>query len=252
MAAAITTLLGIVVSGPLALLVVNATHPQPPWQDAALYARSYHPVQVFPYLGGLLLVDRSGLARHQRSRARRSRSLKVRHRNRADLWPPSSRRSSSSTTSSRRRICQRWRPTTTTDTPPPCRCSRCRIRLRWPGRSRCGVTRSSASPPGSSRRCSTGSRLERLTALAFVANGPVSVIGGLLTTARPGWVMTTPGLAAFTGWNLLLAAMAALALAVFRRRGSSRADSARSAGRPRRDCASRGARPRFPRLLRLV
>ena len=56
MAAAITTLLGIVVSGPLALLVVNATHPQPPWQNAALYARSYHPVQVFPYLGGLLLV----------------------------------------------------------------------------------------------------------------------------------------------------------------------------------------------------
>ena len=56
MAAAITTLLGIVVSGPLVLLVVNATHPQPPWQDAALYARNYHPVQVFPYLGGLLLV----------------------------------------------------------------------------------------------------------------------------------------------------------------------------------------------------
>ena len=75
-----------------------------------------------------------------------------------------------------------------------------------------------------------GSRLERLTALAFVANGPVSVAGGLLTTARPGWVMTTPGLAAFTGWNLLLAAMAGLALAVFRRRQATRADSASGQG----------------------
>ncbi len=37
MAAALTTLLGIVVSGPLALLVVNATHPQPPWRDAAFW-----------------------------------------------------------------------------------------------------------------------------------------------------------------------------------------------------------------------
>ncbi len=39
--------------------------------------------------------------------------------------------------------------------------------------------------------------------------------------------MTTFGLVAFAGWNRLLAAMAALALAVFRRRCRIRADSAR-------------------------
>ena len=52
------------------------------------------------------------------------------------------------------------------------------------------------------------------------------------TTARPGWVMTTFGLVAFAGWNLLLAVMAALALAAFRRRGSLRADSARPSTGP--------------------
>ncbi len=54
--AAVGTLLGVVLSGPLAVLAVNVTHPQPAWQDAATFARSYHPVQIAPYLGGLVLV----------------------------------------------------------------------------------------------------------------------------------------------------------------------------------------------------
>ena len=40
----------------------------------------------------------------------------------------------------------------------------------------------------------------------------------LLTAARPGWVMSPPGLIAFASWNVLVVVMAALALAVFRRR----------------------------------
>ena len=68
-----------------------------------------------------------------------------------------------------------------------------------------------------------GSALERATAMTFVANGAVSVVGTLWTVARPGWVMTGVGLAMFAAWNLLLAAMALLALLSLGRR-SSRAD----------------------------
>ena len=63
-----------------------------------------------------------------------------------------------------------------------------------------------------------GSRLERAAALAFIANGPVSILGALWTVAQPGWVMTPAGLAASALWNVLLVAITALALVVFRRR----------------------------------
>ena len=225
MAAAITTLLGIVVSGPLALLVVNATHPQPPWQNAALYARSYHPVQVFPYLGGLLLVV--GLVLLVTSvHALADRDLKVRTGTAQILaavfatfiffnyvvqttYLPTLATHYDDRYAATVSMFSMSNPTS----------------LAWAiemwGYAFIGVATWLVAP------VFHGSRLERLTALAFVANGPVSVIGGLLTTARPGWVMTTPGLVAFAGWNLLLAAMAGLALAVFRRRPGARADSAR-------------------------
>jgi hypothetical protein len=63
-----------------------------------------------------------------------------------------------------------------------------------------------------------GSALERATRLTFRGNGPVSVVGALATVARPGWVMTPAGLAAFAAWNLLLAAMALLAFLSLRQR----------------------------------
>jgi hypothetical protein len=42
-------------SGPVALVIVDAAHSQPPWQGSATFAASYHPVQLLPYLLGLLL-----------------------------------------------------------------------------------------------------------------------------------------------------------------------------------------------------
>jgi len=213
------------VSGPLALLVVNATHPQPPWRDAALYARSYHPVQVFPYLGGLLLVI--GLVLLVTSvHALADRDLKVRTGTAQTLaavfatfiffnyvvqttYLPTLAAHYDDRYAATVSMFSISNPTS----------------LAWAiemwGYAFIGVATWLVAP------VFHGSRLERVTALAFMANGPVSVIGGLLTTVRPGWVMTTPGLVAFTGWNLLLAAMAALALAVFRRRAGERADSAR-------------------------
>jgi hypothetical protein len=67
-----------------------------------------------------------------------------------------------------------------------------------------------------------GTRLERLTAAAFSVNGLVSIVGTLWTVARPGF-MTSAGLVAFALWNVLLGAMAALALVAFRRRRRCRA-----------------------------
>ncbi len=41
--ASICTLVGIVLPGPLALVLLSAVHPQPPWTNAEIVARHYHP-----------------------------------------------------------------------------------------------------------------------------------------------------------------------------------------------------------------
>ena len=63
-----------------------------------------------------------------------------------------------------------------------------------------------------------GTRIERAARFTFVANGPVSVAGALLTTALPGWMMTPWGLVAFSLWNVLLVVMVVFAWLALRRR----------------------------------
>jgi hypothetical protein len=62
------------------------------------------------------------------------------------------------------------------------------------------------------------SRLERATAKALVANGVVSVAGGIATAAWPGWVETTPGLVCFAAWNALMIGVGVLVIVTLRRR----------------------------------
>ena len=67
-----------------------------------------------------------------------------------------------------------------------------------------------------------GSRLERATYFAFVANGPLSIVPAFLTALRPRWVLTASGLLSFALWNLLVVVMSVLSLLVFRKRASAR------------------------------
>lgn len=53
---AITGLLGFVLSGPVAVLVVMLWKPQPEWDSVTVYIANYHPVQMLPYLLGFLLL----------------------------------------------------------------------------------------------------------------------------------------------------------------------------------------------------
>ncbi len=43
---------GAVFSGPVAIAVVELTHPQPAWHGPAAFAASYHPIQLLPYALG--------------------------------------------------------------------------------------------------------------------------------------------------------------------------------------------------------
>jgi hypothetical protein len=59
-------------------------------------------------------------------------------------------------------------------------------------------------------------RAGRAAAALFVANGPVSLAGGVWTALRPGWVMTATGFALFAAWNALVIAMLVLAIVALR------------------------------------
>ena len=50
------TVAGILLSGPIGLLVVTVLQPSPPWVDAASYAQAFHLIQTAPFFGGFLLV----------------------------------------------------------------------------------------------------------------------------------------------------------------------------------------------------
>jgi hypothetical protein len=70
-------------------------------------------------------------------------------------------------------------------------------------------------------------RTERVISRLMVANGALSLAAGMITSARLEWVMSIPGLAAYTVWNVLMLALFVLLIVAFGNRsvGSSEAIS---------------------------
>jgi hypothetical protein len=211
--AATCTLMGALMSGPIALLVVAKTHPQPAWQDARTFVEHYHPMQTLPFLLGFLLVggfvmlmtSLHTLARAQ-LRARTQTALVVTAVFAAlvllnyavqTTFVPALVSSDNATTGELLAALTMTNPKS----------------LGWSlemwGYAWLGVATWLVAP------VFAGTRVERAARAAFVANGPISVIGAFWTAARPGWVMTRPGMLAFAGWNALVIAMALLALFAF-------------------------------------
>jgi len=218
--AAAGVLVGILLSGPVAVGLVNATHPQPPWQDARVFAQAYHPVQLLPYLGGIVLVVALVMlmasvhaVASESHRARTGAALVF-------------------TSAFAALICFNY-VVQTTFLP--------ELARHYDADNTSIIGAFSMSNPKSFAwgiemwgwgllgaatllvaPVFRATAIERATALCFAANGPVSFAGALLTCVRPGWVMTLPGLVAFVLWNLLLSAMAALAWVAFRQRRQPR------------------------------
>lgn len=221
------TLLGIALSGPLAVACVAASHPQPPWRDALTFARHHHPIQLAPYLGGLLLVAglvmllASAFATMREERPARAAAGLVSTAVFAALiafnyvlqvaFVPALARPFEATNAALLAAFSMTNPRS----------------LAWAvemwGWAALGVATWLAAP------AFARSALDRAAAGLFVANGWLSVAGALWTVARPGWVMEPAGLIAFALWNALLTALALLALLALRA-GSIRAGSLPLAG----------------------
>lgn len=58
-------LVGAVLSGPVAMLVVAQVSPQPAWSGVSAFADNYHPVQALPYVLGYILGEPRWVVRRE-------------------------------------------------------------------------------------------------------------------------------------------------------------------------------------------
>lgn len=213
---AATALLGTVASGPLGLWLVGVTHPQPPWRDAETFVHAYHVVQIVPYLAGLLLVGgfvmlltSLHLLAAEDVRVRTVWALGFVAAFAAMIFT-----NYAVQTTVVPGLVKQWVPdkgpllSALTMANPHS--------LGWAlemwGYGVLGVATWLCAP------VFAHGALERVTALLFRVNGPISILGIFATILRPGWVMTGLGLAAFALWNILIIAMTVLVLAAMRAR----------------------------------
>lgn len=198
--------LGSVLSGPLAVLMVEWTHPQPPWQGPLVFAQHFHVVQVLPYLGGVALV--AGLLQLC---AGLHALAPLPHRAHGTLALLAAAIFASLITLNYG-VQTTYLPVLVQGTArenaeliSALSMSNPRS-LAWVlemwGWGAAGIATWLLSP------VFQASRLERAASTCFRANGVLSVCGTAFSVLRPGWVLTPSGLIAFGVWNLLIVLLA--------------------------------------------
>jgi hypothetical protein len=196
---------------------VAFTRPQPAWRDAELFAAHYHFVQLIPYFAGLLLVAGFVIliaSVHQLAEPR-LKAMTASACIFAAVFAALISLNYVVQTTFVPDLARHDRDSAAAALVPALSMSNPRS-LAWGiemwGYAFLGVATWLAAPIF--RR----TPLERGVALTFATNGVIGVAGAAWTVARPGWVMTPAGMAAFGAWNILAAAMAALAFVALRRR----------------------------------
>jgi hypothetical protein len=214
-AAAVLTA-GVILSGPLALLVVDLVHPQPPWQDAATFAAAYHWIQLLPYIGGFALIG-GFVALMAALHASATPALRSRANVALSLTAAFAALIVLNYVLQTTFVPARIDPLHPEDAPIVAAVTMANpSSLAWAlemwGYAVLGIATWMIAP------IFAGDRLERATSAAFVANGVVSAIGAVATAVAPSWPMTVAGIASFALWNLLVVVMAVLVIVVMVRR----------------------------------
>lgn len=214
--ASICTLLGIVVSGPLAIIVLSMMSPQPPWSDAETFARHYHWLQALPYFGGFFLVfgfvttmaslfvlaptEQKASATTALIFTAAFAALVFLNYVIQTTFVPSLARHYSAQSANVIAALSMVNPSS----------------LAWAlemwAYGFLGIAHLLIAPAFSR------TAIERTAATLFIVNGVSSVATALWTAVDPGWMMTSIGIAGYTTWNVLVLALASVSLVVFRRR----------------------------------
>jgi hypothetical protein len=222
---ALVVIVGILISGPIALLVVAAIHPQPPWETAERFGAEFHWIQRLPYLGGFLLIGgcvaliaslHAVVPREYRARANAALALAAAFAALIFL----------------NYVVQ------TTFVPALVRPYRRENdvlvgalamanprSLAWAlemwGYAVFGAATWAIS-------CAFQSTtVERFAAFSYVVNGVLGVVGAVATMLSPAWALTAPGIGSFIVWNAWMIVMATVTVIAMRRRPRSSSSARR-------------------------
>lgn len=211
-------LAGALLSGPIGIALVQL-RPQPAWTGPEAFARAYHPIQTIPYWFGFVLVGGSvGLIAALAASARED--LRARALAALALSSPFAALVSLNYVLQTTFVPSLSRNLTPETAPFVTALSLSNPRsLGWAlemwGYAVLGVATWLIAPALASR-----GRWGRAASALFVANGPVSIAGAVLTAVGMGWLLAPVGLALFATWNVLFAAMLALAIVALRSPGA--------------------------------
>jgi hypothetical protein len=214
--AALLLIAGIVLSGPLGLIVVTAIHPQPAWQDAQTLAANYHPIQTFPFFAGFLLVIGSGLliATLYRLSAEKDKAVALLAVICTAAFTGLIFLNYICQTTFIPALLANYQPefdaiiATFSFTNPN---SMCWAIEMW-GYALLGLATLLLAP------VFKRGRVEKITAGLMIANGILSIAGGFITAVNLSWVMTVPGLTFYIAWNALVVLLGVFVIwALYRR-----------------------------------
>jgi hypothetical protein len=206
--AAATALVGAILSGPVSVGLVAATHPQPLWRGVEAFVEAYHPVQALPYVLGFSLIG--GFAA----------LMAALH----EVAPPASR----ARTGAAKVFAGAAAAMVLTNYAMQIAVVPGLMRSSAPGEASLVALLTMANPASVgwglemwgyavlgvatwlAAEAFGRSRLERACAALFRLNGVVSVGAALYSAVRPGWVSSPAGLWNFAIWNVLVIVMLAL------------------------------------------
>jgi hypothetical protein len=213
---AITNLAGILLSGPLGLLLVALVHPNPAWTTPQVWAANYHPIQTLPFFAGFLLLGGYVVmlaATHQLAEAKDKVYTQI-----ALLFTTAFVTliffNYITQTTFLPALARGYRPeydpiiTAFSFANPQALCWAIEM---W-GYALLGVATWLTAV------VFKRNRVEKITAWLMIANGVYSLVGGFLSAANLGWVMTTPGLVNYSVWNVLVLFLSIFFLLSLRKR----------------------------------
>ncbi len=213
---AAVTLPGIVLSSPIAVVLIDRLYPQPTWQGAGVYAAHFHPLQAAPFFAGFLLVGgyvavlaAAHLAAADRHRPRTLLAVALATVFAALIglnyivqttFLPAIVRDGGAVYEPLVAALAMANP----------------IALSWAiemwGYGVLGVATWLAAP------AFDRGPLERRLGGLLRLNGALSVAGALATAVDAAWVRTVPGLTSYVLWNVLIVAISVLLWLAFRAR----------------------------------
>lgn len=209
-------LVGAVLSGPVAMLVVELSHPQPAWRGPEAFVQSYHSIQALPYFLGFFMIGGfalliAGLHAEASSRhhARSGAALTLTAAFAALIglnyvlqttFVPALAANFTAANGPVLAAVTMGNPRS----------------LGWAlemwGYGVLGAATWLVAP------VFEGTGVARVARSTFVANGPASIVPAIWTAFEPGWELGVLGLTSFIVWNLLVIAMTVSSLIWFRRR----------------------------------